>query len=291
MVGTFTKLTDEHKRNLGKEYFFLPIYPILYSALRWHYKQYQNLSPEEVWYYATLFSTGLTELTCPELQADDEIESLGDYMVNNDAAFLVALAASYRLYPLTRRDMTLKEIVTNLLNTYVKPHPLRDIMLNKIAYSEDDAKLQKFRVDIVNYQLVDIRSHTADTPQMMYLAQQYLVSEQVNEAICQGIDTMKNYENVLSAVNLNQNHIFDGQLACLQEGIRAANRHQNPQLFLFQIEKFVGAEVNVNIDKINKLLTEAITINSEGDTPGIASVKKMVIADTNIEHVDTNYQK
>lgn len=289
MIGTFTHLTDEQKRHLGKEYFFLPIYPILYSALRWHYKQYCVLSPEEVWYYATMFSTDLTELTCPELQADDEIESLGDYMDNSEATFLVALAASYRLFPLTRRDSVLKESVTTLLNTYVKPHPLRDQMLNKIAYSEDDAKLQKYRVDIVNYQLVDIRRHAADTPQMMFLAQQYLVSEQVNEAICQGIDTMKNYENVLSAVNLSQNHIFDSQLACLQEGIRAANRQQKPQTYIFKIEKFVGAEVK--IDKINKLLTEAITINSDGETPGIGSIKKMVVADTNIEHVDTNYQK
>jgi len=237
MTETFTPLTTDERRALGREFFFLPIYPVVYSALRWHYKTYNILSPEEVWQQAIRFSNELTSLACPELEVEEAIEQLEDFMPSTDAVFLVALAASYRLYPITVRDSTVKEVVTIVLNTVVKNHPHRDNMLERIAYSEDDAKLQKYRVDIVNYQLIDISVEKLESPRLLFIERQRIIGEEVNEAIEMGLDSMQGYLSVLTSVNQKHEHVFDEQLNCLIQGIKDIKNDKKPVQYIFNVDK------------------------------------------------------
>lgn len=236
-MDPYSNLSPEQRTEYSKSFFFMPIYPFLYSALRWHYKTYGIFTPEKVWYEAIRFTKDVEELPCPELQAEECIEQLGADFSSADASFLVALAASYRLYPITRRDSTMRDIVTLLLERYVKSHPHRDSMLERIAYSEDEAKLQKYRIDMVTYQLIDISVVTNDSPRLLFIERQKMIGEQVNEAIELGLDAMNGYLPVLTSVNNKHDNVFCEQLSCLIQGIKDVGNNQPPVQFIFNDAK------------------------------------------------------
>lgn len=222
------------------------VFPFLYEALNWRHNSWQEISPEQVWQEAILFSNELLTISVPKFELPPIIEKLKGHVANErNADFLIMFASIYRLLPLTPNNDTIKN-ATAILVKCIIANPMYEAMKQKVSVSENDKDLAQYRFEILDYHL-----QQCDNDRNSNLEKIQLIHQLVDTAIPFGTDRIPIVEQLLSRFNDINGHIYDAELTRLREVLnKKVAKSAEPQ----RIGQIINQQNNIGNCGIEPLL-------------------------------------
>ena len=188
------------------------VFPFLYDALNWRHTSWQELSAEQVWQEAIVFSDKILRVNVPKFEVPHLIEELKERTEGErNADFLITLSAVYRLTPLTVTDEQVKKATAFLLS-YILDNPLYEIMKQKVAHSEGDKDLLHYKLNIMEYHLSQLEQEKDKNDEMA----QKMMDGIIETLLTLDSNGMKEAELAVSRLNDKYGHLFDSQLERLR---------------------------------------------------------------------------
>lgn len=195
------------------------VFPFLYGPLRWRYESWQELSPEQVWQEAIVLSEKIRQVNVPKFEMPHIIEELKERADGErNAAFLILLAAVYRLAPLTVTDDKARKATAYAVG-HLMEHPLYDVMKSRISVSENDEDLLEYRVNVLDYQLTQGEEKEGEPSGLE------VIIELVDNALLLSPDDLKSAVLMVLGINIKYGGIYSDQLDRLMEGIKEKNHN------------------------------------------------------------------
>lgn len=231
----FKRLNNQKEKLLRRNYLTSQLFCDMLPALRWVYKEYEDLSPTEAWSEALKECKELNNYPRQDLIIDDiaiDLENRYKVFLDEDgtethrntddakrSAFIVLVIMLYQLacVSLQREHHPREELCIALARVTVL-NPLKEKFCGLIRQSEDKEEQAGRRIEAFDIMMELILS---DEDEIEESNQKKVegIDELVEEALSMDVDAMKDIELALGRMNDRDGKIYDKQLNKLRMAI------------------------------------------------------------------------
>lgn len=231
----FKRFNNRKEKLLRRNYLTSQLFCDMLPALRWMYKDYEDLSPIEAWSEALMECKELKNYPRQDLVIDDIVIDLEKrYKVfleedgtethrNTDdakrSAFIVLVIMLYQLACVClQREHHPREELCRALARVTVLYPLREKFCGLIRQSEDKEEQAGRRIEAFDI-MMELALSDEDEIEESNQKKVEGIDELVEEALSMDVDAMKDIELALGRMNDRDGKIYDKQLNKLRMAI------------------------------------------------------------------------
>ena len=231
----FKRINNQKEKLLRRKYLMSQLFCDMLPALRWVYKEYEDLSPIEAWSEALNECKELNNYPRQDLVIDDiaidlekrykvfiDEEGTETYRNTDDAkrsAFIVLVIMLYQLVCVSfQREHHPREELCKALARVTFLYPLREKFCSLIRQSEDEEEQAGRRIEAFDI-MMELTLSDEDEKEESNQKKVEGIDELVEEALSMDVDAMKDIELALGRMNDRDGKIYDKQLNKLRMAI------------------------------------------------------------------------
>lgn len=231
----FKRINNQKEKLLRRKYLMSQLFCDMLPALRWVYKEYEDLSPIEAWSEALNECKELNNYPRQDLVIDDiaiELEKRYKVFIDEDgtqthrnsddakrSAFIVLSVMLYQLACVSlQKENHPRKVLCKALARVTFLHPLREKFCSLIRQSEDKEEQAGRRIEAFDI-MMELLLSDEDEKEKSNQEKVEGIDKLVNEAMAMDTKTMEELERMLSRMNDRDGHLYDKQLNKLRAAI------------------------------------------------------------------------